>query len=99
MRKRKKQQLNKDHTSQAVGLDIALALVNFITGKDNLHYGFWDNIEVNLGNLGHAQDAYTEKLLSYLPKKKNLDEYSKENSNLFFKDLNYLCEYFNSDKG
>ena len=37
--------------------------------------------------------------LFYLPKKKNLDEYSKENSNLFFKDLNYLCEYFNSDKG
>ena len=35
----------------------------------------------------------------YLPKKKNLDHYSKINQNLFFKDLNYLCEYFNSDKG
>ena len=35
----------------------------------------------------------------YLPKKKNLDDYSKENQNLFQKDLNYLCEYFNSDKG
>ncbi len=37
--------------------------------------------------------------LYYLPKTKNLDEYSKENHNLFQKDLNYLCEYFNSDKG
>ena len=35
----------------------------------------------------------------YLPKKKNLDHYSKINQNLFFKDLNYLCKYFNSDKG
>ena len=37
--------------------------------------------------------------LFYLPKKKNLDNYSKENQNLFDQDLNYLCEYFNSDKG
>jgi len=37
--------------------------------------------------------------LIYLPKTKNLDKYSKENQNLFQKDLNYLCEYFNSDKG
>ena len=37
--------------------------------------------------------------LFYLPKAKNLDDYSKENQNLFHKDLNYLCEYFNSDKG
>ena len=37
--------------------------------------------------------------LFYLPKTKNLDDYSKKNQNLFCKDLNYLCEYFNSDKG
>ncbi len=37
--------------------------------------------------------------LFYLPKTKNLDDYSKKNQNLFQKDLNYLCEYFNSDKG
>ena len=37
--------------------------------------------------------------LFYLPKPKNLDDYSKENPNLFHQDLNYLCEYFNSDKG
>ncbi len=37
--------------------------------------------------------------LFYLPKPKNLDDYSKENPNLFHQDLNYLFEYFNSDKG
>ena len=37
--------------------------------------------------------------LFYLPKKKNLDNFSKKNSYLFNKDLNYLCEFFNSDKG
>ena len=35
----------------------------------------------------------------YLPKKKNLDQLSINNQNLFEKDFNYLCEYFNSDKG
>ena len=37
--------------------------------------------------------------LCYLPKKKNLDNFSKKNSYLFNKDLNFLCEFFNSDKG
>ena len=60
-------------TSQAVGLDIALELANFITGKNNMHYGIWDNLHVNLGNLGIAQEAYTKKLFSYLPKDKNLN--------------------------
>ena len=37
--------------------------------------------------------------LFYLPKKKNLDNFSEKNSYLFKKDLNFLCEFFNSDKG
>ena len=37
--------------------------------------------------------------LYYLPKKKNLDNFSKKNSYLFNKDLNFLCEFFNSEKG
>ena len=37
--------------------------------------------------------------LYYLPKRKNLDNFSKKNSYLFSKDLNFLCEFFNSDKG
>ena len=35
----------------------------------------------------------------YLPKKINLDDYSLKNSHLFDKNLNFLCEHFNSDKG
>ena len=34
-----------------------------------------------------------------MPKKINLDEHSKSNIELFKKDLDYLFEYFNSDKG
>jgi len=36
---------------------------------------------------------------SFLERKKNLDEFSLKNSFLFSKDLNFLFEYFNSDKG
>ncbi len=36
---------------------------------------------------------------SFLEKKKNLDEFSEKKSFLFSKDLNFLFEYFNSDKG
>ena len=36
---------------------------------------------------------------SFLERKKNLDKFSLENSFLFSKDLNFLFEYFNSDKG
>ena len=35
----------------------------------------------------------------YLEKKKNLDNFSLKNPYLFFKDLNFLFEFFNSDKG
>lgn len=35
----------------------------------------------------------------YLPKKRNLDNFSIDSKNLFEKDFNYLCELFNSDKG
>lgn len=35
----------------------------------------------------------------HLEKKKNLDIYSSEKAFLFSKDLNFLFEYFNSDKG
>ena len=35
----------------------------------------------------------------YLPKKKDLDIFSKNHAHLFNKDLNFLCEFFNSDKG
>ncbi len=37
--------------------------------------------------------------LFYFPRKINLDYFSNDNSFLFKKDLNFLFEYFNSDKG
>ena len=37
--------------------------------------------------------------LIFLPKKTNLDDFGQRNSFLFEKDLNFLFEYFNSDKG
>ncbi len=68
-----KKKIPTNDTSQAIGLDVALELAKFITGKSNMHYGIWDNLHVNLGNLGIAQEAYTKKLFSYLPKNKNLN--------------------------
>lgn len=53
--------------TRAVGLDIGLAFIRWLTGADNLHYGLWTGLEVTAGNLRAAQDAYTVKLFGYLP--------------------------------
>ena len=53
--------------TQAVGLDTGLALVRWLTGAENLHYGLWTGLEMTAGNLRAAQDAYTEKLFTQLP--------------------------------
>ncbi len=53
--------------TQAVGLDIGLSFVKWLTGAENLHYGLWDGLDVNAGNLGAAQAAYTTKLFKLLP--------------------------------
>lgn len=52
-----------------VGLDIALKVSSFVTGKEHLHYGLWEKLDVTLENLGKAQEAYTNLLFKYLPKK------------------------------
>ncbi|MEM9715041.1 MAG: class I SAM-dependent methyltransferase [Pseudomonadota bacterium] len=54
--------------SKAVGLDIGLSAVKFLTGSENLHYGIWDGLEVTAENVGAAQTAYTDKLFELLPK-------------------------------
>ena len=56
--------------SRSVGLDIALKVISFVSGKEHLHYGYWNGLDVNLGNLGNAQEAYTKHLFEYLPKRK-----------------------------
>jgi SAM-dependent methyltransferase len=53
--------------TRAVGLDVGLAFIRWLTGAENLHYGLWTGLEVTAGNLRSAQDAYTTKLFGYLP--------------------------------
>ncbi|MFT6103924.1 MAG: hypothetical protein ACJA1E_000339 [Paracoccaceae bacterium] len=53
--------------SRAIGLDVGLSLMAWLTGAENLHYGLWDDIEPLAQNLGAAQAAYTDKLFCYLP--------------------------------
>jgi 2-polyprenyl-3-methyl-5-hydroxy-6-metoxy-1,4-benzoquinol methylase len=53
--------------TRAVGLDVGLAFIRWLTGAENLHYGLWTGLEVTAGNLRLAQDAYTAKLFGYLP--------------------------------
>lgn len=56
--------------TRAIGLDVGLSFTNWVTGADNLHYGLWDGLEANAGNLHAAQAAYTTKLFKLLPKGK-----------------------------
>ena len=53
--------------TRAIGLDISLGVVRWLTGHENLHYGYWDGLEVSAANLGRAQEAYTDLLFGYLP--------------------------------
>lgn len=53
--------------TKAVGLDVGLAAIKFLTGKENLHYGLWDGFDLCAANLGPAQEAYTAKLFKLLP--------------------------------
>ena len=53
--------------TRAIGLDVSCALAKWLTGAENMHYGLWTGLEVNAGNLGAAQAAYTDKLFELLP--------------------------------
>lgn len=53
--------------TRAIGLDVGLSLMKWLTGAENLHYGLWDGLTPSAQNLGAAQAAYTDKLFSYLP--------------------------------
>lgn len=53
--------------TRAIGLDVGLALTKWLTGAENLHYGYWPGLEVNAANVGAAQAAYTDKLFTLLP--------------------------------
>lgn len=53
--------------TRAIGLDTGLALIKWLTGAENLHYGLWDGLELSAGNLRRAQDAYSDKLFALFP--------------------------------
>ncbi len=53
--------------TRAIGLDVGLGFIKWLTGAENLHYGLWTGMEVAAGNLGAAQAAYTDKLFALLP--------------------------------
>ncbi len=53
--------------TRAIGLDVGLEFVRWLTGAENLHYGLWTGLEVNAANLRAAQEAYTDKLFKLLP--------------------------------
>lgn len=55
--------------TRAVGLDTALALSRWLTGKEHLHYGLWTGIDVAAGNVGRAQDGYSARLFALFPPK------------------------------
>lgn len=57
----------KKLNTRAIGLDIGLAFVKWLTGAENLHYGYWKGLEVTAANLRAAQEAYTDKLFALLP--------------------------------
>lgn len=56
--------------TRAIGLDVGLSFMRWLTGAENLHYGLWEDLPVCAENLGAAQAAYTELLFSYLPEGK-----------------------------
>jgi len=53
--------------TRALGLDVGLHFVKWLTGAENLHYGLWTGLDVNAANLCAAQEAYTDKLFKLLP--------------------------------
>ena len=54
--------------TKSLGLELGVDFIRFLTGKEHLHYGLWENnLEVCARNLIWAQEAYTHKLFSLLP--------------------------------
>ncbi|MCY4541941.1 MAG: class I SAM-dependent methyltransferase [Rhodobacteraceae bacterium] len=59
--------------TQSLGLELAVDLARFLTGREHLHYGLWlDGMEVSVSNLLAAQDAYNERILSMFPQAEGL---------------------------
>lgn len=53
--------------TRAIGLDVGLSFIRWLTGAENLHYGLWTGLDPAAANLRAAQEAYTETLFALLP--------------------------------
>lgn len=53
--------------TRTVGLEAGCALARWLTGKEHMHYGLWAGLEPVAANLGAAQEAYSQRLLSLFP--------------------------------
>lgn len=58
--------------TRAIGLDVGLSFVRWLTGAEHLHYGIWTGLAVTAGNLRAAQDAYSARLFAHLPDRAGL---------------------------
>lgn len=61
--------MGKKLDTRAIGLDVGLSFIRWLTGAENLHYGLWTDLDVSAGNLRAAQDNYSTKLFQLLPSK------------------------------
>ena len=58
----------KNTVSREIGLEIAALLGKHFLKLEHMHYGYWANgLEVDISNLGAAQNNYTNLLLSQIP--------------------------------
>lgn len=58
--------------TRAIGLDVGLSFIRWITGAENLHYGLWTGLAPTAANLRAAQEAYTDRLFALLPQGRRL---------------------------
>ncbi len=58
--------------TRAIGLDVGLSFIRWLTGAEHLHYGIWTGLDVTAGNLRAAQDAYSARLFAHLPDRAGL---------------------------
>jgi SAM-dependent methyltransferase len=58
--------------TRAIGLDVGLSFIRWLTGAEHLHYGIWTGLDITAGNLRAAQDAYSARLFAHLPERAGL---------------------------
>ncbi|MCK4850485.1 MAG: class I SAM-dependent methyltransferase [Phycisphaerae bacterium] len=58
----------KKRGSREIGLEIAVICGRYFLKLQHLHYGYWsDDLDVDIANLGIAQENYAQFLISHIP--------------------------------